>query len=489
MSPALKAFLALILPPFQVSRPPFAAITKLYEAYHILVRNDWLDNLEALHRRYGPVVRIGPNELHFNDHEFCLAHHRRPDLGKCTNYYGLLDTLLGGLASPHRHTERKSIMQPLFSGATLSQFSATTMNSILDSLHNRLTDASRAVSGPVNATHYLWAYTNDIMVSYLVGEDKGYLGRDLQVVHDELRAFSAIELATVLRTMPIAKKAIEVFPALRQYSPLAWLDNLVLENLKPMMKSYKDPEAHHEKDRQSVLARLWTQLGQDAQIVAQEAAQALFIGNESLLSNLTFLLHNMMKNPGCIAKLRAELDNLDVSMYGHRIWRDFKVLRLLYLDTLCRESTRLSSPGWHRQPRQTAEPVDYKGTVIPPMTSMRFTLHMLEHDPLLYPEPNSFKSDRWLSNDAQSQKAMASSVTFGTGTRTCLGQFIARQVLRKTLAGLVYNFNFSLCEEGEGEGEGESKKGGSEFPYLTTYPRKWYEGFMHVRLTPRFQSI
>ncbi|KAK3366260.1 cytochrome P450 [Lasiosphaeria ovina] len=410
MSPALTAFLALVLvlvylvvksiyrrffsPLSKFPGPTFAAITKLHEAYHVLVRNDWLDDLEALHRRYGPVVRIGPNELHFNGHGFCLAHHKCPDLGKCTNYYGLLDTLLGGLASPHRHTDRKSIIYPLFSGATLSQFSATTMNSILDSLHNRLTDAGRAVPGPVNAMHYLWAYNNDIMVSYLVDEDKGYLRHDLQVVHDELRAFSAIELAT-----------------------------LVLENLTPMMKSYKDPEAHHEEDRQSMLARLWIQLGQDTQIV----------------DNLTFLLYNMMKNPECIAKLRAELDNLDGI-----------------------DSPEL--PRWHRQPRQIAEPVDYNGTVIPPVTSMSFTLHMLEHDLLLYPEPNSFKPDRWLSTDAQS---------------------IARQVLRKTLAGLVYNFNFSLCEEGEGE----SKKGGSEFPYLTTYPRKGYEGFMHVRLTPRFQSI
>ncbi|KAK3370484.1 cytochrome P450 [Podospora didyma] len=508
MSTILQAFLILVplylvvkyvyrrffSPLTKFPGPAFAACTKLYEAYHVLYKNDWLVNLEALHQQYGPVVRIGPHELHFNDHEFCLTHHKRADLAKCTSYYGLLNTLLGGLSSPHSHVERKSIIQPLFSGGTLSRFSATTLNSHLDSLHDRFLDIAgpgakgySSIVKPVNATHFLWAFTNDVMVSYLLDEDMGYLrDPDLTKVHDSLRAFSAIELATVLRTMPIARQAFDIFPSLRTFSPLGWLDALVMEHLGPLMKNQKDPEGHHEKDRGSVLARLFNQLGNDQQIVTQESAQALFIGNESLLSNLTFLLHNMMQNPECIQKLRAELDTLDVGTYGHRIWRDPRVVRLPYLDALCRESTRLSSPGWHRQPRMAPEPIEYRGTVIPPKTSMSFTLHMLEHDANLYPEPNSFKPDRWLGNSDEAQKARASSVTFGTGTRTCLGQFIARQVLRKTLACLVYNFNFSFAPEGEDE---EAAQKAGEFKYLTTYPRKGYEGFLHVRLTPRFQNV
>jgi len=205
--------------------PKLAATTKLFEAYHMILKNDWLETLEKLHQRYGPVVRIGPNELHFNDHEFCLVHHKRTDLAKCTNYYGLLNTLLGGISSPHGHATRKSIIQPLFSGKTLLEFSRTTMDRHIESLHDRLME--RDSNAPVNGTHYLWAYTNDITVSYLVDKDIGYLQEsDLQKVHDDLRAFSSIEFATVLRATPPIKKLFDVFPSLRKISPLSWLDEV-----------------------------------------------------------------------------------------------------------------------------------------------------------------------------------------------------------------------------------------------------------------------
>jgi len=89
-------------------------------------------------------------------------------------------------------------------------------------------------------------------------------------------------------------------------------------------------EKRHEKDHGSVLARLWGEMG-DKLLVGQEAAQAMFIGNESLLSNLTCLLHYMIQHPECVAQLRAELDTLDVGVYGHKVWRDPRVLQLPYL--------------------------------------------------------------------------------------------------------------------------------------------------------------
>lgn len=100
------------------------------------------------------------------------------------------------------------------------------------------------------------------------------------------------------------------------------------EFLEPLIK---DSEAALQgKGGETVLGHMWSQLG-DPQLVTQEAAQAIFIGNESLLSNLTFLLHYMIQNPECIKKLRAELDTLDLGTYGHRVWRDPRVMRLTYL--------------------------------------------------------------------------------------------------------------------------------------------------------------
>ncbi|KAI1415050.1 cytochrome P450 [Hypoxylon sp. FL1857] len=460
--------------------PKFAAATKLYEAYHVLIKNDWLENLKSLHNIYGPVVRIGPNELHFTDHEACLQHHKRTDVMKCENYYGLLNTLLGGLALPQAHSERKALIQPLFTGASLASFSNTVMNTHVESMYQKLTSLSMENDSLVNLTHVLWAYTNDIMVSYVLGEDRGFLkSSDLAAVHDSTRPSGAVDFATLLRSMPSVKRLIDLFPALHKFSPLGWLNSLVGSHLERIKKdgALGSPEKGHS----NILAQLWHQLGSE-QMAIQESAQAIFIGGESLLSNLTFLLYYVIQNPDCVTKLRAEIDNhLDVATYGCQVWRDPALLQLPYLDAICRESTRLSSPGWHRQPRQITEPVAYEDTVIPPMTSLSFTLYLRERDPALYTDPETFKPDRWLGSGPEARKLRNNSVTFGTGTRTCLGQFIARHVLRKTLVGIIYNFNLSLWDEEKDKREG--------YRYLDTYPKKGHVGYLRVKLTPRFDAV
>jgi hypothetical protein len=78
------------------------------------------------------------------------------------------------------------------------------------------------------------------------------------------------------------------------------------------------------------LSGLWSRLP-DRQLVADEMAQVVPIGNESLLSNMTAVLRNLIMNPEYIGKIRAELDTLDRGVFGHRVWRDPNVMRLHYL--------------------------------------------------------------------------------------------------------------------------------------------------------------
>jgi len=40
--------------------PRLAATTKLYEAYHMIIKDDWLDTLERLHRQYGRSLSSFP---------------------------------------------------------------------------------------------------------------------------------------------------------------------------------------------------------------------------------------------------------------------------------------------------------------------------------------------------------------------------------------------------------------------------------------------
>lgn len=171
-------------------------------------------------------MRIGPNEVHFSDHEFCLKHHRQHHLHKCSTYYGALHHIMGGLADPALHAQRKSIIQPLFGGTRLAEFSALVLNSSIGKLLSQL-QAEGTSGGEVNLTYQLWAFTTATMFEYVFGQDSKFVDMaDVRKLHDQTRAFSAIDLVTVLRSIAPVKWLFDAIPHLRSMSPLGWLDNV-----------------------------------------------------------------------------------------------------------------------------------------------------------------------------------------------------------------------------------------------------------------------
>ncbi|KAH8172323.1 cytochrome p450 domain-containing protein [Sarocladium implicatum] len=470
--------------------PKLAGASRLYELYHQVFKSDWLENLVSLHDKYGehtfkvpeltnapnygavgPIVRIGPNELHSIDNEWNLRLHRRRDLSKCTEYYGVLDNVLGGLQKPQEHATRGSIIRPLFAGAMLAEFSDGKLNKLTEKLHDQLADAADC-QRKIDATHLIWAYTTDIMLSYVLGEDSRYLnGNDLDSFHHKTRALGVIDYATTLRTVPIIKAVVQMFPALKSLSTHNWIEKRV--------RAHLGAAGTMSGSNKSIAALLRSQLEYETAI--QEASQAIFIGNESMLSNLTFIIHHLIHNPTTTHRLQQELDAAAEALDGQPVWTISRVAQLPYLDAICRESTRLSAPSWHRQPRTINETLEHGNKAIMPMTSVSFTLTLLERDPERYNEPDKFVPERWIGSNEEVQTLKTGSSTFGTGSRKCLGQHIARQVLRKTIACLFYHFDIALWDA--------QKDISQKYRYMATFPQKGKDGTLQLSLTSRVRSM
>jgi|SRR3569833_44117 len=82
---AVIVFRLLFHPLAQVPGPRLAAITNAWQAYH--VRNGRMFDLgRSLHKKYGPIVRVGPNEIWFDSQEAFRAIYQ--------SEYSLTDTTL-----------------------------------------------------------------------------------------------------------------------------------------------------------------------------------------------------------------------------------------------------------------------------------------------------------------------------------------------------------------------------------------------------------
>jgi hypothetical protein len=71
--------------------PPIASLTNWWKIYHTY-RLDLHEAVLALHHRYGPVVRIGPNDLHFWEPEAITAIYKAGRAMPKTEFYDSFTT-------------------------------------------------------------------------------------------------------------------------------------------------------------------------------------------------------------------------------------------------------------------------------------------------------------------------------------------------------------------------------------------------------------
>ncbi len=69
------------------------------------------------------------------------------------------------------------------------------------------------------------------------------------------------------------------------------------------------------------------------------------------------------------------------------------------------------------------------------------------HDPAIYPEPDRFYPERWLSVGAPSFPSQV----FGFGARRCPGRLLARDSVWSAMVGILAAFDISPTEDGPPE--------------------------------------
>lgn len=97
--------------------------------------------------------------------------------------------------------------------------------------------------------------------------------------------------------------------------------------------------------------------------------------------------------------------------------------------------------------RQCRLPDEY---YISPQKLILMSLYTTGRDPKSFPEPDSFKPERWLrENRADSKVDSWACLPFGLGSRSCIGRRIAEVQMQFLLARTVQQFQLELGTEGE----------------------------------------
>ncbi|KAI9591921.1 cytochrome P450 [Syncephalis fuscata] len=176
-------------------------------------------------------------------------------------------------------------------------------------------------------------------------------------------------------------------------------------------------------------------------LVAQ-SIMLMVAGTDTTASTLTWTLLLLIEHPECASRLVEEIRALypDPSTII-----DYEAIQSLpYLDAVINESMRIRPIAPHGMPRVVPEGGIMLGDYYLPAGTTVFSsfnaLHLNKH---VFPDPEAFKPDRWLTASPDQLALMKQHfVPFSVGPRACIGRNLAWMEMRMAIFELMRHFNF-----------------------------------------------
>lgn len=175
----------------------------------------------------------------------------------------------------------------------------------------------------------------------------------------------------------------------------------------------------------------------------EESMGTIIAGAQVTQHTLLFLLNAIGRPEGqsMQERLRKELQGVADSIT--------ELVKLPFLGAVIKETYRVHPGIISTLPRILKEPLvirDSFGLTLPPGTVVGMQNYVHHRDPELFPQPDSFIPERWLEGHelARELKDMNAAITpYSLGTRSCLGQNLAKAELHLAVARLLRRIQFT----------------------------------------------
>ncbi|HEX9780671.1 MAG TPA: cytochrome P450 [bacterium] len=189
-----------------------------------------------------------------------------------------------------------------------------------------------------------------------------------------------------------------------------------------------------------VLALLIRLHDEDPALMGQDllCGQAVFIygaSYETTANALTWSSFLISQHPEVMARLWEE----GREVLGGAPPTTETLKRLRYLDLVIQESLRLLGPAVYSV-RVTAAPTALGGYEIPKGAPVAFSHYITHHMPELYPDPESFRPERWHTTPPAPSRYLP----FGSGAHACLGGALATMTMKIALSMVWQRFRLTV---------------------------------------------
>jgi cytochrome P450 len=174
------------------------------------------------------------------------------------------------------------------------------------------------------------------------------------------------------------------------------------------------------------------------QELRDELITLLVAGHETTATALSWALSWLASRPEVQDRLRREV--LEASPPSAGPLESPSLMRLPYLQAVCNETLRLYPVGMITFPRRLEVPLTLAGHRLEAGTTVYGCIYLAHRRPDVYPEPERFDPDRFLSGSF----GPTTFLPFGGGSRRCIGMAFALFEMKVVLSQLVRRFEVEL---------------------------------------------
>ncbi|KAB8278609.1 putative benzoate 4-monooxygenase cytochrome P450 [Aspergillus minisclerotigenes] len=449
---ALLAYRVYFHPLAHIPGPPLARVTYLYEWYYDLYRSgQFTFQLKDLHRKYGPVIRINPDEVHIDDPDFFdqvfnQTNGRAEKPLRVAEAFGPYPATIG-TQSHGLHRLRRSALNPFFSKQSVNEL-VPVMWRPINILRRRLHQAAQ--TGEMLNMKYIYAaVTLDIINAYCFAHEplnvslpdfgrKGF---------DDVDSFLEVSLLNI--HIPWVMRLTYSLPdCVNKFLAPAMADILDFRrDLSRQVEAIRHGEdtTYEKAGHRTVFHELLGSKLPPAELrrdrLRDEAFSLVTAGSGTTAYVLRGTVYHIAANPSVRQRLH---DELVTTVPDPQQFPTLATLEQLpYLTAVVQEGLRLCDPVTHRISRQFPDrPLQCRGIFIPANSTVGMTAMLTHLNEKIFPEPRVFRPERWLGSHGKRLERYL--VPFNRGTRSCLGMNLARAELVLILAAVFRQFDFDV---------------------------------------------
>ncbi|KAH9883683.1 cytochrome P450 [Xylariomycetidae sp. FL2044] len=447
--------------------PRLAALTYWYECYFdVFLPGQYAFKIKSLHQKYGPVVRIGPNDVSISDYNFIdviyapATGHKRDKNAKHNRALGV-NSSIGGSVPHELHRRRREALNPFFSPHSIHRLDSDIAAKVAQ-VEGHF--ASARENGTVlNISDAYFAFCSDIVNQYCFGRDPNLLNvmqaanmrrnNVASVLRTVKMMFHFGWIRTLMRFLPGSSTGARDMIMFRR-RVRADIDEVLARKQSPgetpsIFTHLRDSSDLPDSER-------------SAQRLEDEGVLMTMAGTYSPMLSLVLAQYYLITRPDVMSNLRKELAAHEFTTAAAQLER------LPYLSAIIQEAHRLSFGLTGRNPRICPdETIVYerdsstgRAYAFPPGTSLSVSTLVLHTDESLFPDPWKFDPERWLisSDDghekdedknslllAHRRRAMLS---FMRGSRVCIGRHLANAEMAALVAAMA-RWDLELFETDE----------------------------------------